>query len=736
MRKFVLLVVLLAALALLVACNQQPNPPAPQPEAAQVECPECPTCPEAPACPEVQACPEPEACPEPVVAVVPFEEQWAGSPHNDAESEAFVHWNEDDPAQIPENCAKCHSTPGYIDFLGADGSDPNMVNAPAPIGSTVECEACHNDVTIHKTSVVFPSGIEITNLGDESRCMECHQGRESKTSVDASIEAAGLMDEPDTVNADLGFRNIHYYAAAATQYGTLAKGGYEYDGLTYDAKFHHVDGFNTCNTCHDPHTLELNLEQCQTCHTDVASPEDFKAVRLEGSEADYDGDGNVEEGVMEEILGLQEPLYQAIRAYASEVAGAPIVYDAAAHPYFFADGNDNGAVDEGEERYATWTPRLLRAAYNFQVSNKDPGEFAHNGKYIIQLLYDSIADLNGSIAEPVDMTTMHRIDPGHFAGSEEAFRHWDADGAVPGDCAKCHSGDGLPQFVAEGTNTSQPPANGFKCTTCHTNYEDYARIQIETVTFPSGAELTMADLDSNLCISCHQGRAWSGTIDAATGGLAEDTVPENALRFTNIHYFAAGATLFGTEAKGAYQYPDLTYLGKFNHVPGFQNCTECHLTHELELKTETCFTCHAGLETPQDIRGPNSTADYDGDGDVTEGLANEIATYGEKLYAAMQTYATEVVGKAIVYDGHRYPYFFEDTDGNGELNGDEAGYTAWTPRLLKAAYNYQYLQKDPGAFAHNGKYVIQFLYDNLASLGEQVEVDMAGMIRPETPPAE
>ncbi len=138
------------------------------------------------------------------------------------------------------------------------------------------------------------------------------------------------------------------------------------------------------------------------------------------------------------------------------MAGAAIAYDPAAYPYFFADANDNGQVDEGEERYATWTPRLLRAAYNYQVSNKDPGEFAHNGKYIIQLLYDSIADLNTAIAAPVDMAAMHRIDPGHFAGSEEAFRHWDEEGAVPSSCAKCHSADGLPQLVAEGVNTSQP----------------------------------------------------------------------------------------------------------------------------------------------------------------------------------------------------------------------------------------------------------------------------------------
>ena len=54
--------------------------------------------------------------------------------------------------------------------------------------------------------------------------------------------------------------------------------------------------------------------------------------------------------------------------------------------------------------YSTWTARLLKAAYNYQASVKDPGDFAHNAKYIIELLYDSIDDLNAKISKPVDMS--------------------------------------------------------------------------------------------------------------------------------------------------------------------------------------------------------------------------------------------------------------------------------------------------------------------------------------------
>jgi hypothetical protein len=507
---------------------------------------------------------------------IPFLDRWLGSAHADAATEPFRHWDEEDPAEIPVECAKCHSTPGYRDFLGADETAAGEVDNPAPVGSVIECVACHNDVTLTKTSVVMPSGIEITGLGDESRCMECHQGRESKVSVDAAIEESGVAT--DTASADLRFLNIHYYAAAATKYGTLAKGGYEYDGKTYDANFAHVEPFNTCNECHDPHTLQVRVEECSACHAGVSTVEDLRDVRMAGSLVDYDGDGDVEEGVAFELQGLQELLLQGIQAYASEVAGTAIAYDAATYPYFVIDTNENGEADADEaaapNAYNAWTPRLLKAAYNYQTSIKDPGAFAHGGKYIIQLLYDSIEDLNTELSEPVDLSTAHRIDAGHFAGSEEAFRHWDVDAAVPANCSKCHSAGGLPTFLQDGATVSEPHANGLQCATCHDDVSTFTRYQVNEVEFPSGAMLTFGEgVDSNLCLECHQGRESTHSVNAlllgldeatvsslsaselletvsqATEALDDDSVAEN-LRFLNIHYFAAGATLFGTEARG------------------------------------------------------------------------------------------------------------------------------------------------------------------------------------------
>jgi hypothetical protein len=706
-KSLVLLGTLLLLVVILAACGGKPEPTAAPTEA--------PT--EAPA-----------PTPEPVA--VPNLAEWESSAHNAVDTEPFRHWDDatENPDGVPVACARCHTSAGYQDFLGADGSAPDVVDNPVPAkeANGIQCVTCHNPVASTLNKVAFP-GFEtneagepvpfvVEGFGDASRCLICHQGRESKASVDAQI-ARFEAEDPDAVVAPIkddkgndvrfGFRNIHYYAAAATLYGTEVKGGYEYDGKIYDGKFQHVEGRDTCIGCHDPHTLKVKVDECALCHGDGVKAEGgLQNIREPQASAwDYDGDGDKEEGMAHEIEGLQEALLAEIQKYAEGTAGAPITYDAATYPYFMsADGN----------AYGNWTPRLLKAAYNYQVSLKDPGAFAHGNKYIVQLLYDSIEDLGG------DVSNFVRNDAGHFAGNTEPFRHWDAEGEVEGACAKCHSATGLPQFIKEGGNISNEISNGFLCSTCHDEANWPNRYEVASVTFPSGATVSLGGQDAegnfvandgNLCLECHQGRSSKVTLDKALGNKDVDTA-DASIRFTNVHYFAAGATLFGADVQGAYMYDGKEYSGYFAAHP-LNKCQDCHDVHALQPKVEACAGCHQ-TEEVEAIR--MNAPDYDGDGDTTEGVKGELDTLAEALYTEIQAYA-EAHGGAISYNAAAYPYFF------GE---DEKAYATWTPRLLKAAYNYQYYQKDPGAFVHNGKFVAQFLIDSIADLGG----DVSGYTRP------
>jgi len=321
---------------------------------------------------------------------------WWGSGHADKTAEAFTHWNEDDPAEIPTNCAKCHSGPSFIDFLGQDGSAEFSVDQPGQINRVITCEVCHNEKAHALDMVTFPSG-ETVELGKSNAiCGSCHSGLSAGSRVTSVVAEIG-DDEPVP---DARFVTPHYYYAATTLYGSEAKGGYEYADAAYVGKFYHAEPVQSCIQCHDPHSLRINrdfegenVSLCGTCHSNVTEYADYKEIFVDS--VDYDADGTVE-GLYHEIQGVQVVLYDALKLYAAEVIGVPLIW-ADSNPYLFIDTNGNGEADADEvdrsNAYTAFTPRLMRAGFNYQFSIEDPGAYVHNGKYVLQLMYDSIADL-------------------------------------------------------------------------------------------------------------------------------------------------------------------------------------------------------------------------------------------------------------------------------------------------------------------------------------------------------
>jgi hypothetical protein len=318
-------------------------------------------------------------------------EAWLTSPHGNYHSPSFTYWNRD--GEVPVACAACHSQAGFIDFLGADGSTPGAVDRPAAINAPIGCASCHTSQAHALSAVRFPSGITIQDLGSSAVCTVCHQGRQSGDAV----AAASRRLAEDEVSADLAFLNIHYGVAAAVMYGSQVSGGYQYPGRDYAGRFAHVPSANTCVACHDAHSTVVETDGCLACHRGVTSIRDIRTRH-----GDFDGDGDRSRGVHAEIAGLTERLHDAILLYAREVSGAPIGY-AQRFPYFFRDSDGDGRIDEIEavpaNRYDRWTPRLLKAAYNYQVARKDPGGYVHNPTYLLQILHDSLE----SLAERVSM---------------------------------------------------------------------------------------------------------------------------------------------------------------------------------------------------------------------------------------------------------------------------------------------------------------------------------------------
>lgn len=295
---------------------------------------------------------------------------------------------------------------------------------------------------------------------------------------------------------------------------------------------------------------------------------------------------------------------------------------------------------------------------------------------------------------------------GHADTQSRSFTHWNEQGAIPPNCALCHSSEGFRSF--HGLDGSTPgeiphpiPTGGVvDCGTCH----DDGAMALAAVTFPSGVVIEEPG-SIGTCITCHQGRQSGLAVERATSEIG-DNVVDSELAFINIHYAPAAATLFGSEVNGGYEYPGKDYMGRFAHILPYSTCVDCHNPHSLEVAVDSCVGCHSA----DDLRAiRTSTLDFDGLGDPDRGIYHEIETLKGTLFAAISHYAETVSGTPIAYvDGN--PYFFIADEPPTER------YDAFTPALLRAAYNYQFVKKDTGAWAHNPHYAIQLLHDSIESL--------------------
>ena len=669
-------------------------------------------------------------------ASTPKAMELAASGHGDLTGEPFRHWDED--GEVSASCSRCHTGPGFGDYA-MDGTADSA--HALPLG--FDCDACHDPVpfTLYESLAAYPSlePVEFPSLvtaslgGPSNMCMTCHQGRESGNSVDETI--ADVPGGPYT------FINIHYYAAAASYFGTETKGGYEYAGLDYVGRNvfpSHEATEQSCVGCHmrgaeRNHMFEPDVTICTTCHTGTS----FETL------------GGSPSANFLAINTTKDELLDEIQDYAKDVIGEPIVYGDG-YPYFFFDLDADGEADDSEvtfsNRYDIFDEPLLKAAYNYQVIEKDPAGFIHNGTYLRQLVQDSVEDLGGLVSVPApgragfDHDLASKSEQWHLSGHAdsdgEPFRHWDEDGEVSASCAKCHTTPGFVDYVADGMVDSAAPLGSLvECKACHTNtdlfadpstrYDDFfTHPALEPVLFPSGITQTLGDA-SNLCMTCHQGRESGVSVEAPDPNDAiQSPVDYDSYDFINRHYYAAAAIFYGTDVNAVYELPGEAYAGQNlfpGHGGGLNNCLKCHgrgiADHRFEVSLDACTLCHLGITDFEEIGKPFGMpdADYDGDG-TGESFQLEIDGTSATLLALIYDYAINGLPQStpIVYSGDSYPYWFHDLDVDGVVDPGEAEYPNryldFDIVLLRAAFNYKAGQ-DPCGDIHNYVYTLQSLYD-------------------------
>jgi hypothetical protein len=267
--------------------------------------------------------------------------------------------------------------------------------------------------------------------------------------------------------------------------------------------------------------------------------------------------------------------------------------------------------------------------------------------------------------------------------------------------------------------------------------------QISAVTITNGTQGTDAQDDSYVCMTCHQGRESTLTVNDAN----PSPVTTFTLSFRNVHYLSAGGTLYGNKAAVAYQYAGQTYAPPWNHGAAYTGaypqpanhraqCAFCHMqngSHSFKAAVVTaCTECHGNV-TLDDLT-PAFRPEDDWDGNPATKPKAEVALYATRLYAAIQAYCAAAADSVTppsgasytAYNGRAYPYWFKDTNKNGTVDAGETTAMKFDSKTLRASFNYQYYQKEPGAWAHNNKYIVQILYDSIQDLGG----DTTGLTRP------
>ena len=657
-------------------------------------------------------------------------DQWAQSGHGDMTAEPWRHWDED--GAVEGSCTQCHTAQGFLEYAAL-----GLVETPQPLPLGLECQACHTGspssyfnpaLNANLEPVAFPVNAaegtdpSLSQFGSSNMCLVCHQGRASGPTLQNRIDSGNL-----------GFLNIHYYAAAASLFGGEAQAGYEYEGNEYIPRNtfpSHPDEFSTCEGCHmtnaengELHTWIPDIANCQSCH---------------GGDS-FDTLGGSPGENYTAIQTLVPELYALVQDYAANTIGTPIVYDDSRYPYWFTDTG---------ERYNSFDETLLKAAYNYQVALKDPNGYLHNGSYIQQFLYDSIEDLGGTPSVAVigrgDLTLdgsaigtltseSGRPSSGSSAATALQRASRSATGTrttvISGSCTKCHNTNGFGEYAMGEATTAQLPLSTVGCTSCHNQFNLYSNAEtrytaqgmnpaLQDVAFPSGATATFGN-DSNICMSCHQGRASGVQVANATPNDAVQDPDYDSFSFINIHYYAAGATLLGSDVNGGYEYEGEQYRGKnqfgvhsqLGDSEALVDCIGCHMNADSEAlgkhtflpKVADCNGCHAGgaFET---LRGSPSDNFED------------IETLKSELLAAIQAYATTgdlpIVSPIVYSDG--YPYWCRD---NGEPCSRTNAYQDADFPMSTAMYNYNLVVKDSAGYIHNGAYIIELLYDSIVAMG-------------------
>jgi len=267
----------------------------------------------------------------------PYYSEWSTAKHavSDTNANAYLAGQ----FRNSPNCTGCHTVQGFLEFVTDPNLDPSVENPPGDNAEPLVCAACHDPHSNANTGQL--------RLPPAQLCQKCHNPEYNP-------------DAPEPTGEDL-----HH----STAYMLEGKGGYHYDGYTYESSMHTLVATDKCVTCHIVMTPYVSEEEpASTGHTFM--PKGIKCFECHG---DFDtlAVGFDYRHIQTEVDSLLEILGGNLAAATSA----------------------DSATDD-----------FKRAKFNHDFVEADGSRGIHNTKYARVLLLSAIANFTPTGVELIDET--------------------------------------------------------------------------------------------------------------------------------------------------------------------------------------------------------------------------------------------------------------------------------------------------------------------------------------------
>jgi hypothetical protein len=373
----------------------------------------------------------------------------------------------------------------------------------------------------------------------------------------------------------------------------------------------------------------------------------------------------------------------------------------------------------GGSAYGTAAPRAQYVSATVTCSNCHVGA---NAEIMAEFKASAHADINGM-----------------------AWKNYDWRSASRAACQRCHVGTVFAAKVDDLNNTTNyfaaaaagKPSEVLNCGTCHSDVAagtPRAAASAFTVNLTNGATVSY-DVPgaSAICARCHGGRETGDSIklDADVDGVRG---------FLNSHYLTAGGTVYnktGYEFDGQ-SYDNLGYhknVGSANVAGTGTNgpCVACHMSeghgHTWDFVTK---------DVDGKITANNSTACVKCHDSLT---GVKLQATKDSLQASLDALKAALEAKGIYfYEAHPYFYTAPYQAYTPPTVNPNVAFTNWAgvyglaswKDVMGAAFNYNLVKHDPGAYAHNRQYAQKLIFDSIDFLNDGLIDNDGGVVAPST----